>query len=52
MMALLLAQRVILMKLEFEAVPVSLKPLVYEHLTDSGAEFLAGEYEPPVTDIV
>ena len=52
MMALLLAQRVILMKLEFEAVPVSLKPLVYEHLTDSGVEFLAGEYEPPVTDIV
>lgn len=49
MMALLLAQRVILMKLEFEAVPTSLKPQVYEHLSDSGVEFLAGDYQPPTT---
>lgn len=48
MMALLLAQRVILMKMEFEDVPASLKTLVYEHLADSGVEFLAGDYEPPV----
>ena len=45
MMALLLAQRVILDKLEFEAVPSTLKPQVYEHLKDSGVEFLAGSYE-------
>lgn len=49
MMALLLAQRVILMKLGFEAVPVSLKPQVYEHLSDSGVEFLASDYQPPTT---
>ncbi|WP_342471651.1 hypothetical protein MHH70_12600 [Metasolibacillus sp. FSL H7-0170] len=49
MMALLLAQRVILVKLEFEAVPTSLKPQVYEHLHDSGVEFLAGDYQPPTT---
>ncbi|MCT6925408.1 hypothetical protein [Metasolibacillus sp.] len=49
MMALLLAQRVILMKLEFEAVPSTLKPQVYEHLADSGVEFLAGDYQPPTT---
>lgn len=49
MMALLLAQRVILGKLEFEAVPETLKPQVYEHLKDSGVEFLAGDYKPPVT---
>lgn len=48
MMALLLAQRVILGKLEFEAVPEVLKPQVYEHLKDSGVEFLAGDYQPPV----
>lgn len=47
MMALLLAQRVILMKLEFEAVPTSLKPQVYEHLADNGIEFLAGDYQSP-----
>lgn len=47
MMALLLAQRVILGKLEFEAVPSSLKPQVYEHLVDSGVGFLAGDYVPP-----
>ena len=45
MMALLLAQRVILGKLEFEAVPESLKPQVYEHLNDSGVGFLAGDYQ-------
>lgn len=44
MMALLLAQRVILEKMEFSAVPSSLKPGVYEHLKDSGVEFLAGDY--------
>lgn len=49
MMALLLAQRVILMKLEFEAVPGTLKPQVYGHLDDSGVEFLAGDYQPPTT---
>ncbi|GKV67294.1 MULTISPECIES: hypothetical protein [unclassified Sporosarcina] len=47
MMALLLAQRVILSKLDFETVPSTLKPQVYEHLKDSGVEFLAGEYTPP-----
>ncbi|MER2030929.1 MAG: hypothetical protein ABS903_17335 [Solibacillus sp.] len=47
MMALLLAQRVILDKLTFDAVPSTLKPQVYEHLKDSGVEFLAGEYVPP-----
>ncbi len=46
MMALLLAQRVILGKLEFKDVPASLKPQVYEHLVDSGVEFLAGDYVP------
>ncbi|WP_201261907.1 hypothetical protein MHH70_18330 [Metasolibacillus sp. FSL H7-0170] len=46
MMALLLAQRVILMKLEFDAVPTSLKLQVYEHLEDSGVGFLAGNYKP------
>lgn len=47
MMALLLAQRVILEKMEFKDVPNSLKPAVYEHLVDSGVEFLAGDYQPP-----
>lgn len=47
MMALLLAQRVILGKLEFETVPSTLKPQVFEHLADSGVEFLAGDYQPP-----
>lgn len=47
MMALLLAQRVILDKLDFEDVPEVLKPQVYEHLKDSGVEFLAGDYAPP-----
>lgn len=48
MMALLLAQQVILGRLEFQAVPVKLKPQVYQHLLDSGVEFLAGDYVPPV----
>ena len=47
MMALLFAQRIILGKTAFEDVPNSLKPQVYEHLIDSGAEFLAGDYQPP-----
>lgn len=47
MMALLLAQRVILGKMTFEEVPNSLKPQVYEHLKDSGVEYLAGDYQPP-----
>ena len=47
MIALLLAQRVILEKLEFENVPNVLKPQVYEHLVNSGVEFLAGDYQPP-----
>lgn len=50
MMALLLAQRVILGKMEFETVPSTLKPGVYEHLNDSGVGFLAGDYTPPTTD--
>ncbi|ERN52819.1 hypothetical protein M3689_07150 [Alkalihalophilus marmarensis] len=44
MMALLLTQRVILDKLNFEDVPEVLKPQVYEHLEDSGVAFLAGDY--------
>jgi hypothetical protein len=47
-MALLLAQRIILDKLEFEAVPSTLKPQVYQILDESGVAFLAGDYEPPV----
>lgn len=47
MMALLIAQRVILGKMEFDVVTDSLKPQVYEHLKDSGVEFLAGDYTPP-----
>lgn len=46
MMALLLAQRVILGKMEFETVPSTLKPQVYEILKESGVEFLAGDYQP------
>lgn len=49
MMALLFAQRVILGKTEFDEVPNTLKPGVYEHLVDSGVEFLAGDYTPPTT---
>ena len=48
MMALLLTQQVILGKLEFDKVPSTLKPQVHEHLVDSGVEFLAGDYKPPV----
>ena len=47
MMALFFAQRVILGKTAFEDVPNTLKPGVYEHLVDSGVEFLAGDYVPP-----
>ena len=47
MMALFFAQRVILGKTAFEDVPSTLKPQVYEHLVDSGVEFLAGDYQPP-----
>lgn len=47
MMALLLTQQVILGKLEFDKVPNSLKPQVYENLVDSGVGFLAGDYQPP-----
>lgn len=50
MMALLLAQRVILGKMTFEEVPNSLKPQVYDHLKDSGVEFLAGDYVPPTIE--
>lgn len=46
MMALLLTQRVILEKMSFEQVPNSLKPQVYNHLLDSGVEYLAGDYVP------
>jgi hypothetical protein len=47
MMALLFAQRVILGKTAFEEVPESLKPQVYEHLKDSGVDYLAGDYQSP-----
>jgi len=50
MMALLFAQRVILGKTDFNEVPESLKPSVYEHLNDSGVGFLAGDYQPPVIE--
>lgn len=50
MMALLFAQRVILGKTQFNEVPESLKPQVYQHLVDSGVEFLAGDYQPPSTE--
>jgi hypothetical protein len=48
MMAMFFAQRVILGKTEFNDVPSSLQPSVYEHLKDSGVEFLVGDYVPPV----
>ncbi|WLR54827.1 hypothetical protein LC048_20900 [Mesobacillus subterraneus] len=48
MMALFFAQRVILGKTAFQDVPDSLKPAVYEHLKDSGVEYLAGDYQPTV----
>lgn len=47
-MALLLAQRIILGKMEFNEVTESLKPQVYEHLKDAGVAFLAGDYTPPI----
>lgn len=50
MMALLLAQRIIIGKMEFETVPNALKPQVYGHLKDSGVEFLAGDYQPPAVE--
>lgn len=50
MMALLLAQRIILGKNTFEEIPAPLKPQVYEHLKDSGVEFLAGDYTPPTPE--
>jgi hypothetical protein len=50
MMALLLAQQVILGKLDFAEVPEVLKPQVYQHLKDSGVEFLAGDYQPPTEE--
>jgi hypothetical protein len=46
MMALLFAERVILGKTDFNIVPESLKPKVYEELKISGAEHLAGDYTP------
>ena len=48
MMAMLFAQRVILGKTEFNDVPSTLKPQVYEILVESGVGFLAGDYTPPV----
>jgi hypothetical protein len=45
MMAMFFAQRVILGKTAFQDVPESLKPAVYEHLKDSGVEYLAGDYQ-------
>lgn len=46
MISVLLAQRIILDKMTFEQVPNSLKPQVYNHLLDSGVEYLAGDYVP------
>ena len=46
MMAMLFAQRVILGKTEFEAVPAKLKPQVAEILIDSGLpELVPEEYK-------
>lgn len=47
MMSLLIAQRVIIGRVEFEVIPKKLKPLVYADLKDCGMEFLAGDYVPP-----
>jgi hypothetical protein len=52
MMAMFFAQRVILGKTAFEEVPSSLQSEVYEHLKDSGVEFLAGDYQPPTNETV
>ena len=41
MMAMLMAQRVILEKMTFSQVPSTLQPAVREILIDSGLEFLA-----------
>ena len=46
MIQILLAQRIILGKLDFEDVPSTLKPQVYEILVESGVGFLAGDYNP------
>lgn len=46
MMALFMAQRVILGKVDFAELPEVLKPAVYEHLEDSGLAFMAGDYKP------
>lgn len=43
MMAMFFAQRVILGKTEYKAVPTTLRPDVKEILTDSGLEFLIVE---------
>ncbi|WP_336759451.1 hypothetical protein NSQ38_03215 [Paenibacillus sp. FSL R7-0313] len=43
MMAMFFAQRVILGKTEYKAVPTTLQPDVKEILTDSGLEFLITE---------
>lgn len=47
MMALFLAQRVVLGKLTFDEIPDVLKPAAYEYLEESGLAFLAGDYQPP-----
>lgn len=46
MIALFLAQRIVIDKLEFVDVPEVLKPEVYTILVDSGVGFLAGDYKP------
>lgn len=43
MVAILLAQRIILGKLDYKDVPTSLKPSVKEVLQDAGAGFLVTE---------
>lgn len=46
MIALFLAQRVIMNLLDFGTIPKVLKPGVYEVLEESGVSFLAGDYRP------
>lgn len=43
MVAMLLAQRIIIGKLKYAEVPLSLKPAVKEILVDSGLEYLTEE---------
>lgn len=46
MMAIFMAQRVVLEKLDFADMPDVLKPEAYAFLDESGLAFLAGDYKP------